>query len=49
MSSFCLEGRGRPGFVVDVDEVFWESKDERVEVKAREVELEISLDFGLDL
>lgn len=48
MSCFCLEGRGRPGFVEDVEEVFWDRREDRVDVNAREVEVDISLDFGLD-
>jgi hypothetical protein len=43
ISSFCLEGRGRPGFVALVVEEA--RREESVDVKAREVEVDISLDF----
>ena len=39
MSSLVLEGRGRPGFVAEVEEVFWERRELSVEEKAREVEV----------
>ena len=47
MSSFVLEGRGRPAVVLEVVEL--ERREESVEVKAREVLEEISLCWNLGL
>ena len=48
MSSFVFEGRGRPGFVVEL-EALWERREESVDVKARLVEEDISFSLGFDL